>query len=62
MPTMPVPPANMRIMPGEPAYLEVSIDPAAHGEEGLGPIQRGAFLKTSSGQSLAFDLSAYVER
>lgn len=62
MPNAPVPPANVHLGPEQAAYLEVSIDPAAHGDAGLGPIQRGTLLKTASGQSLEFLLTANVLR
>lgn len=56
------PAANVRLRSGEPAYLEVVINPAAHGEAGLGPIGRGVLLETESGQRLLFDLRALVVR
>ncbi len=56
------PPANVRLRPGEPAYLEVRIDPAAHGEAGLGRIQREVLLRTASHQDLRFELTATVLR
>ncbi len=56
------PPANVRLSDDEPAYLEVSIDPAAHGEAGLGQIARAVFLRTADGQELRFDLTAIVGR
>jgi len=58
----PVPPANFRLAADEAAYVEVSIDPAAHGEAGLGAIERGAFLETTEGQNLQFRLTAQVAR
>lgn len=54
------PPANLRLASDEPAYLEVSFDPAAHGERGLGQVQRGVLLKTASGQELRFEVTAHV--
>lgn len=60
MPNAPLPPANMRLVEGRPAILEVTIDPAAHGDRGQGPIKRGVLLKTASGQELRFELSATV--
>ncbi len=45
-------------VPG-PATLEVSIDPAAHGDV-VGPLSRGVFLKTSAGKELEFTLNATV--
>jgi hypothetical protein len=56
----PAPPANVRLSQDQPAYLEVTVDPVAHGERGLGPIQRAVLLKTASGQELRFDLAAHV--
>lgn len=52
--------ANVKLLSGQSAYLEVQIDPAAHGERGLGPIQRGVAVTSSSGQRLEFVLSAEV--
>jgi hypothetical protein len=34
------PPSQFRLLPGQPTYLEARIDPAAHGEGGLGKITR----------------------
>ena len=53
-------PPPVQLTAGQPAYLEVSIDPAAHGEGGVGPITRMAYLKTASGQELEFELRAEV--
>ncbi|MBN9392847.1 MAG: hypothetical protein J0I20_32750 [Chloroflexi bacterium] len=58
----PVPDANFTVEPGQPAFLEVKIDPAAHGEAGLGPITRGVNLQTAGGQQFAFQLAAQVVR
>jgi hypothetical protein len=38
----------------------VTIDPAAHGPGGGGPIERGVALKTSTGQTIQFSLRATV--
>lgn len=57
---VPVPDANFSLQPDKPAYLEVKIDPAAHGEAGLGPITRGVNLQTAGGQTFTFQLSARV--
>lgn len=51
---------DMRLTPGEPAYLEVTVDPAAHGEAGLGPIRRSVLLRTQSEQILQLDVVAEV--
>jgi hypothetical protein len=51
---------NMRLEPNEPAYLEVTVDPAAHGDAGLGAIRRTVLLKTVSDQMLQLDLIAEV--
>jgi hypothetical protein len=58
----PVPAANFRLVAEEPAWVEVNIDPAAHGDAGLGAIQRGAVLRTDAGQHLEFTLTADVMR
>ena len=47
---------------GEPAYLEASIDPAAHGLDAIGPIERGVGVKLASGQTLEFNLKANLVR
>lgn len=51
---------NFRLLPDEPAYLEVTVDPAAHGEGGLGPIRRSVLLKTQGEQILQLDVVAEV--
>lgn len=47
---------------GEPATLEVSIDPAAHGEQGLGQNARGVVLETDNGDRFEFELNINVVR
>jgi hypothetical protein len=54
------PPEQVRLWPGQPTYLEARIDPAAHGEGGLGKITRVVYLKTAGGQELEFELQAEV--
>lgn len=56
------PAANIQLRARQPAFLEVSVDPAAHGEQGLGAIRRGVRLTTKSGQELQFVLTANVYR
>lgn len=56
------PSARVRLEDGLPAYLEVSVDPAAHGDAGLGPVRRSVMLRTASGQTLQFEVAAYVVR
>jgi hypothetical protein len=51
---------NLKLVGGQPAYLEVRIDPAAHGEAGIGPWQRGVAVSTAGGQTLEFVLTANV--
>jgi hypothetical protein len=53
---------SITLVSGQPAYLEVRIDPAAHGESGIGPWQRGVAVSTASGQRLEFILTANVVR
>ena len=48
------------LTPDMPAQLEVTVDPAAHGPSGLGPISRGVMLQTSGGQDLQLVLRAVV--
>jgi hypothetical protein len=45
---------------GVPARLDVTIDPAAHGPAGIGPLSRGVMVTTSAGQELEFTLTARV--
>ena len=58
----PSPAVDFKLVPNQSAYLEVSIDPAAHGEAGIGPIQRGVSLLTATGQGLQFQLSGIIVR
>ncbi len=58
----PTSPANVRLAAEQPAYLEVEIDPAAHGEAGLGPLLRGVVLQTASKQELQFELAGFIIR
>ena len=51
---------NVKLLSGQSAYLEVQIDPAAHGERGLGAIERGVAVTTAGGQRLEFVLKAVV--
>ena len=53
-----IPVANMRLAPYQPAYLEVGLDPTTHGDASVGSIRQGAFVKTSDGQVLSFELAA----
>lgn len=62
MPHDAAPAADVLVQPSEPAYLEVTVDPAAHGDAGLGRIQRGVVLTTAGGQALRFELTAQVTR
>lgn len=47
---------------GVPAYLEVKIDPAAHGPDAIGPIERGVSVNLAGGQVFTVDLTANVTR
>jgi hypothetical protein len=51
---------EVALTPDVPAYVEVSIDPAAHGDAGIGPITRMVAIKTATGQELQFTLKATV--
>ncbi|HEX6287667.1 MAG TPA: hypothetical protein VFZ66_00680 [Herpetosiphonaceae bacterium] len=53
-------PINVALTPDTPAYVEVSIDPAAHGPAGAGPWTRVVALKTATGQDVQFTLKALV--
>ena len=48
------------LTPNTPAYVEISIDPAAHGPGGAGPWTRMVALKTATGQELEFTVKALV--
>lgn len=54
-------PPQLQLQEGEPAYLEVAIDPAAHGEAGLGAGRWGAFLRIAAGEDLFFELVGDVQ-
>ena len=54
------PQEQFQLLPNQPAYLEARIDPAAHGEGGLGKVTRVVYLKTAGGQELEFELHADV--
>lgn len=62
MPHNSKPVVDVQLAPNEPALLEVTVDPAAHGEAGLGAIRRGVVVKTAGGQELRFRLTAQVTR
>ena len=49
-------PANFTLREGTPAFLEVTVDPAAHGPQGIGPIRRGITLKLAGGRELNFEV------
>jgi hypothetical protein len=53
---------NIKLVSGQPAYLEVRIDPAAHGEAGVGLWTRGIAITTAGGQRLEFVVTANVIR
>jgi hypothetical protein len=57
-----VQPVRFALQSSRPATLEVTIDPAAHGEAGLGSIERGVSVATAGGQTLEFVLRAQVVR
>jgi hypothetical protein len=54
------PAARVRLDSDIPALLEITMDPAAHGPQGVGAVERGIILKTASGQELQFVLAANV--
>jgi len=51
---------DIKLVAGQPAYLEVRIDPAAHGQGGAGPWTRGIAVTTAGGQRLEFIVTANV--
>jgi hypothetical protein len=53
-------PLNMRLTGGKPAHLEVTIDPAAHGPAGIGPVQRVVIVTTAGGERIPFTVLAEV--
>jgi hypothetical protein len=53
---------NEVLAPHVPAFVEVSVDPAAHGEGGVGPFTRVVGLKTAAGQKLQFTVRGVVTR
>jgi hypothetical protein len=54
--------ANIVLVPDVAAYLEVTIDPAAHGDAGLGRVVRAVMVETAGGQRFQFVLTADVVR
>jgi hypothetical protein len=52
---------NIKLVAGQPAYLEVRIDPAAHGQAGAGLWTRGIAVATTGGQRLEFIVTANVK-
>ncbi len=57
-----VPAMRFKVAPDEPAYLEVTVDPAAHGEQGIGFFRRGITVRTNDGLQLDFILSGNIVR
>ncbi len=53
---------SFRVEPGQPAYLEVTIDPTAHGPKGVGPFLRYIIVTTSEGQDLQFTMTGTIVR
>jgi hypothetical protein len=56
------PGVNVSLEPDQPAMLEVSIDPAAHGPDAVGPAKRAIFVTTASGQQLEFLVALNITR
>jgi hypothetical protein len=55
-------PVSFDLKSGEPTFLEVKIDPAAHGPDAIGPIERGVSVKLVTGQVFTVDLKANITR
>jgi hypothetical protein len=55
-------PVSFDLRSGEPAYLEVKIDPAAHGPDAIGPIERTVTVWLAGGQEFTVGLTANVTR
>lgn len=53
-------PINVALTPNTTAYVEISVDPAAHGPQGAGPWTRMVALKTAAGQEVQFTVKALV--
>lgn len=53
-------PIQVALSPNTPAYVEISIDPAAHGPAGAGPWTRMVALKTAAGQEVQLTVKALV--
>ena len=49
--------AGVQMLPYQPAYLEVRIEPTLHGLDGVEPINHGVLLKTEDGQVLNFKVA-----
>ncbi len=56
----PNPGFRFRIEPDKPATLEVTIDPAAHGPQGVGAFQRGITVTTSDGKQYEFEMDGTI--
>jgi hypothetical protein len=48
--------ADLQLTPFKPAYLEVSIDPTAHGPSGDVALEHNVLVKTADGQVLSFEV------
>ena len=48
---------SLQLVPFQPAYLEVSIDPSAHGRNSEVALKHTVQVKTADGQVLSFDVS-----
>lgn len=58
----PIAPVWFKVASGQPAAVEVTIDPAAHGPQGVGPFQRGLTLTTADGKVTELMLTGTIVR
>ncbi|MHB1006018.1 MAG: hypothetical protein ACYC3S_10295 [Chloroflexota bacterium] len=53
---------RFKLEPDQPATLEVTIDPAAHGPQGVGPFLRGITITTNDGKEYDFEMKGTIVR
>lgn len=58
----PVVPVMFRVASNQPATVEVTMDPTAHGPSGVGPFQRGINLTAEDGRLVEIVLSGTIVR
>ena len=54
--------ANQEIGTGEEATLEVKVDPAAHGPQGVGPAKKVVYIETDDSQKIQLMMDINVTK